>query len=106
MAAELEIALCLRGSDQSYRQRGITSHWRADGRTSIAASGDVEHGHVYVAVIVGYIDKYLEETDECDVVGYAGLQIIRRHVIVDGQRDNRGAGSYGRSGGQGGRPTG
>ena len=99
MEKELEIALCLWGRDQSHRQRGIASYWVAHGRASITASGDVEDGHVQVAVVVGGIDEDLKKTDKGDIVDYAGLQIIRGDVIVDGQRDNRGAGSYGRSGG-------
>src|SRR5690349_10240157 len=107
MAAELRIPLYLWGRDQTDRHWGIADHRRAHGIwTSVAAAGDVEDSHVHVAVIVGGIDEDLKETHKSHIVSHAGHQIIRSDVIVDGQRDNRGAGSYGRSGGQRGRSTG
>src|ERR1051325_557584 len=84
--------VCLRGRDQSDRHWGIASQRWADGRTSVAAAGDVEYSHVQVAVDVGGIDEDLEETNKGYVVSCA-LDDRPRRVVVDGQRDDRSTGS-------------
>src|SRR5690348_11468334 len=93
MAAELETVLFLRRRDQSYRQRGITGHRRADGIwTSVAATRNVEHRDLHVAVDVGGVNKDLQETHKSYIVCCA-FGDTPHGIIVDGQRDDRSTGS-------------